>query len=559
MTGDLPTPRYQIPFLKIIPVGAAISALAVLGSLILLTTKGLHYGIDFRGGTEAQILTTKKRAIVIDTLRQFSQTSDVSALRVPATVSNTVLTFTLQRKGNFEKYLFSRDGRGLKPSDATRLESLLRAHIDFGEGLIDYKGGDFAVSWNVGAPVDQTALLRNTLEPLSPGKIQIQSFGDAGVESGQASTEYLVRLDTTTTLDSNRLSAIEDRLVTYPGWSLVTVWYHDPKTSTTTLTHRAGNDAEGFVKSAVANLSDIDLTIRAPDNHHLVLQGELSNQQQTIVRETIFNDGRFGQPVVLSDVDPEASNIVLSLPNGRPGSVKQMTDIFSEDEFGPIASHLQGEAVWLIQFETISQLISRLLDSAVGQNSVEIQRVDAVGPTVGTRLKEESLAMILVSILLIMVYVWFRFDARFAPGAVIALVHDVVVTLGLFVITGKEISVSIVAALLTIIGYSLNDTIVIYDRIRENLIKYRSVGLREITALSMNQTLSRTILTSLTTFLSVMALFLFGGGIIHDFAFAMAVGIIAGTYSTIFVATPFVFLIEDVYRRRGLLNKRNSG
>jgi preprotein translocase subunit SecF len=150
----------------------------------------------------------------------------------------------------------------------------------------------------------------------------------------------------------------------------------------------------------------------------------------------------------------------------------------------------------------------------------------------------------------ILIYISWRFELRFAIGAIVALLHDVLITLGAFSITGREIDLPIIAAFLAIIGYSLNDTIIVYDRIRENYGKHQKKGFSTVVNLSINETLSRTILTSGTTLLVVLALFVFGGGVIHDFAFAMLVGIGVGTYSSIFVASPILIFWDD-YRTKG--------
>ena len=176
--------------------------------------------------------------------------------------------------------------------------------------------------------------------------------------------------------------------------------------------------------------------------------------------------------------------------------------------------------------------------------NMEIRKVDTVGPTVGNQLKRDGVLAMFYSLLLILIYVGLRFDARFAPGAVICLFHDAIVTLGIFSILRLEVNVTILAAILTIIGYSLNDTIVVYDRIRENMKRLHGLTIGQIINKSTNETMARTILTSLTTFLAALALYLFAGGVIENFAFAMGVGIILGTYSSIYVASPFIIWLE---------------
>ena len=171
-------------------------------------------------------------------------------------------------------------------------------------------------------------------------------------------------------------------------------------------------------------------------------------------------------------------------------------------------------------------------------------RVEWVGPKAGKQLRDSARNAVALSIVFIMIYLAFRFDLRFAPGVVLACIHDSVIVLGTFVIFQKEVSLSTIAAVLTIVGYSMNDTVVVYDRIRENLGRHRGKSFGDIINLSVSETLSRTILTALSTVLSVLAFFIWGTGVIKDFAFAMLVGIVAGTYSSIYVAAPLTEWID---------------
>jgi len=175
------------------------------------------------------------------------------------------------------------------------------------------------------------------------------------------------------------------------------------------------------------------------------------------------------------------------------------------------------------------------------------ERTEVVGPKVSGELVESSTLAVVVAVLLVLIYIWFRFEWQFAVGAVIALVHDVILTIGVFALLRLEFNLSIIAALLTIVGYSLNDTVVVYDRIRENLRKYKRMALGELLDQSINDTLSRTTMTSLTTLLALVALFYFGGEVIHGFTFAMIWGVVVGTYSSIFVASP-VLMVFGVKR-----------
>jgi len=198
----------------------------------------------------------------------------------------------------------------------------------------------------------------------------------------------------------------------------------------------------------------------------------------------------------------------------------------------------------------ISERVKEHLIKKFGAKKVEIRRVEMVGPKVGKDLRRKGLWAIVFSMLAILVYITWRFEFWFAIGAIVALIHDVTITVGVFSITNKQINLAIVAAILTIIGYSLNDTIVVYDRIRENMKKLQKIPFPELVNRSINETLSRTILTSLTTLITVVILFLVGGGVIHNFAFALIIGIVVGTYSSIYIASPVVLFFEPYGRNK---------
>jgi preprotein translocase subunit SecF len=207
----------------------------------------------------------------------------------------------------------------------------------------------------------------------------------------------------------------------------------------------------------------------------------------------------------------------------------------------------KGENEYLIRVEkSVSDLeglsgqIERTLQEVYGKDGVEVRRTEMVGPKVGKDLRKKGILAIIYALVGILIYVTWRFEFIFAVGAIIALAHDVMITVGVFSITNKEFTLPIVAAILTIIGYSLNDTIVVYDRIRENRRKMRRESFATVINSSINETLSRTLLTSLTTLIVVVILFIFGGGVIHNFAFALMVGVLVGTYSSIFVASPII-------------------
>ena len=238
---------------------------------------------------------------------------------------------------------------------------------------------------------------------------------------------------------------------------------------------------------------------------------------------------------------------------GYPESVEisQVRNALAESGFGEaVVQHFGTSRDILIRIAPranaskaeLSNNIIDLLQQAGGGN-LKMRRVEFVGPQIGDELREQGGLAMLFALVGILIYVAFRFEYRFAIGSVVALVHDVLITLGFFSITGLEFDLTVLAALLAVIGYSLNDTIVVYDRIRENFRKVRKGMPIDIVNASLNQTLSRTLITSLTTLLVLTALFIYGGELIHGFATALIVGVFVGTYSSIFVASPITLAL----------------
>ena len=183
------------------------------------------------------------------------------------------------------------------------------------------------------------------------------------------------------------------------------------------------------------------------------------------------------------------------------------------------------------------------LNELVGEG-VSYRRTEFVGPKVSEELLQAGLLAIGLSLVAVMIYIWFRFEWQYGVGAIVALVHDVVLTIGLFAFTGFEVNLTTVAAVLTIVGYSLNDTVVIFDRVRENLRRYRAMPIPDLLDTSLNETLARTLMTSLTTLLALFALYFFGGEVIKSFTFALIWGVLVGTYSTIYIATPVLLQLN---------------
>tara|TARA_B100001248_G_scaffold153306_1_gene115276 strand:+ start:43 stop:945 length:903 start_codon:yes stop_codon:yes gene_type:complete len=179
---------------------------------------------------------------------------------------------------------------------------------------------------------------------------------------------------------------------------------------------------------------------------------------------------------------------------------------------------------------------------------VDFRRVENVGPKVSSELLESSVIAISLALAAMLFYIWVRFEWQFSVGSIIALFHDVLITLGIFSVLSLEINLSIIAAVLTIVGYSMNDTVVIYDRIRENLFKYTKISISDVANLSINETLARTIITSVTTLLALISIYILGGEILRGFSFAMILGVIIGTYSSIFVASPILKFFKVSYK-----------
>ncbi|GAB4257867.1 protein translocase subunit SecF [Deferrisoma sp.] len=240
---------------------------------------------------------------------------------------------------------------------------------------------------------------------------------------------------------------------------------------------------------------------------------------------------QFHKPVKAGDIRSALADVI-------PGQV--VVQAFGEEnEYIIQTEQSSGE------LEGLAKQVHDALAQKLGDDTVEIRRVEMVGPKVGKDLREKGLLAVLFSLGAILLYIWWRFELRFGFGAVAALFHDVLITIGAFSLFNKQFDLTTVAALLTIVGYSLNDTIVVFDRIRENIKRTGGKGdLEALVNRSVNETLSRTLLTSGTTLLVVIALFLFGGGVIHDFAFALLVGIVVGTYSSIYIASPVVLALE---------------
>jgi len=232
-------------------------------------------------------------------------------------------------------------------------------------------------------------------------------------------------------------------------------------------------------------------------------------------------------------------------------TISNIRSQLSDLGLGDIQIQTFGSAdVVLIRIENSSGLISNsdmnsinIIKTNLG-SKIEIQRTEIVGPKVSSELVQKGLMAIIVAVILMLFYIWVRFEWQFSIGAVIALIHDVIITIGIFSFFQIEFNLSIIAALLTIIGYSMNDTVVVYDRIRENLRKYKSLEIYQLINQSLNETMSRTVLTSFTTLLALFSLYFLGGEVLKGFTLAMIIGVFIGTYSSIFIASQIILYLN---------------
>jgi preprotein translocase subunit SecF len=253
-------------------------------------------------------------------------------------------------------------------------------------------------------------------------------------------------------------------------------------------------------------------------------------------------------------VDFKGGTLIELRANDKQITISSLRSAFSNMNLGDVAIKKFGkDSDYLIKFEkkdntkTLIQDIKNNLTKTLG-SGYEFRRVENVGPKVSAELLKGGLIAIASALGAMLFYIWIRFEWQFSIGAILALFHDVILTIGVFSLFSLEINLSIVAAILTIVGYSMNDTVVIFDRVRENLKKYMDIKIFELTNISINETLSRTIITSATTLLALLSIFIFGGEILKGFSLAMILGVVFGTYSSIYIANPILVYLKVSYK-----------
>jgi len=249
-------------------------------------------------------------------------------------------------------------------------------------------------------------------------------------------------------------------------------------------------------------------------------------------------------------VDFKGGTLIELRTDTNKNNIRTLRDNLNQMNLGDVSVKSFGnETDFIIKFEKQNssdpkfiENIKLKLSSSIG--SVDFRRVENVGPKVSAELLKSGIIAISLSLAAMLIYIWVRFEWQFSLGAIVALFHDVIITLGVFSLFSLEINLSIVAAVLTIVGYSMNDTVVIFDRVRENLKKYADIKIFELTNISINETLSRTIITSVTTLLALLSIYIFGGEILKGFSLAMILGVLFGTYSSIYIANPILVYLK---------------
>jgi preprotein translocase subunit SecF len=320
-------------------------------------------------------------------------------------------------------------------------------------------------------------------------------------------------------------------------------------------------DASGLTDTNIQALGD------TKDHEFLIRVGRSSLFKTEQFKQNIEPKIRAALPDLAPDGvsynETEGDQITLTGKEGAtltPESIRKAIDAAGL-KVQDIRAVLEGHQ-YSVVFRGVSDQVQQALQKSFPELKPTVRRVEQVGASVGTELKIAAVKSIVVAILMILVYVGFRFDFAFATGAIVSLIHDAVIVTGFYLISGSELNNSTIAAVLTIIGYSVNDTVIIYDRIRENLTKHKGRELTRVINDSINETLSRTIITHFTVLLSLAGLIAFTIGTLREFSLAMAVGVITGTYSSVYIASPVVIWIDDVLKarkERAALEEKNSG
>lgn len=325
----------------------------------------------------------------------------------------------------------------------------------------------------------------------------------------------------------------------------------------------------GDLRKAIEDAGVADVTIQqfgsAEENTFLVRTGRASLFTDEEFASTVAPKLRAALPEVaegdrgLEYSEKEGDQITIVAAEGKSLDQDAVTKAFNDNGWRvqEVRALVSGQS-YAVVFRGVGDKVESVLGEKFGESKPVVERIDQVGASVGAELKLAAVKSVLLAVALILLYVGFRFDFRFAPGGIIALAHDAILVVGFYLVTGAEINTNTIAAVLTIVGFSINDTIVIFDRVREDMQKYKGAELEKTINLALNETLSRTILTALTVLLSLIGLIFFTTGTLRDFAMAMSFGVLVGIYSTIFLASPIVIWMDEVLKARKLASATPS-
>lgn len=401
------------------------------------------------------------------------------------------------------------------------------AVLGFNKG-IDFKGGTkIVVAFKHDAKVDRGDL-RDLLDAFvtkesgraDAGQIEVQDF-DTGSGAQTDEKNFLLLTELTSLVDDKQKKTLTDKL-----------------------------------QAAFGENAQIDVAKEGEDRFFVVLP-EARNVPETYKKlSDLFTAAGYPKFVVSSDVQRQIEvNQFRQLQMVLEEEGEVTDEVAAQREANNTAAmnkelEQRKDDRYSVTIEEFKTKLQAVMKEKYGQDFVAVQSSTSVSPSVAGDLLNQGLVAILYAILGIVIYITIRFDVRYAPGAIIALIHDVLIVVGCFSIAQIKFTMPIIAAMLTIAGYSINDTIVVFDRIRETIETYPKAPMQAIINHAVNNTLSRTILTSLTTLLAVLSIFLLGGGLIRDFAFAMCIGVVVGTYSSVFIASPFFLLLHEVFEKR---------
>jgi len=316
----------------------------------------------------------------------------------------------------------------------------------------------------------------------------------------------------------------------------------------------------GAIRKAIGDLGFEDASVQTygpeGDNSFLIRVGRIALMSEADVKRVV-DAVQAAFPVSAWSFNPEVGDKIDFEFKGQPPAPDALRRAVEGARIGVREVREEqgltaGSRSLAVITQGIREKVERDLGARFADAKPEVRRVEYVGPAVGRELRNQGFKAILYAMALIVVYVGLRFDFRFAPGVIIALIHDAIITLGYFAFSGREFNLTSIAVILTVVGYSVNDTVVVYDRIRENQSKYKGKGLAEIVNISLNEVLGRTFLTSFATALSLVGLLVYGVGTIFDFSAAMLFGIVSGTYSTWFIAGPMTIWLEERAARKKL-------